>query len=173
MKPRKGAVFQPILVPFLAVLLCFIPACRNQAEETLRDALPVIDVAADKEAVNVLLEHFFSACESGDLPALMVVFSEDAVFMPDGERTLDKKSAREHFAPLFEYFEMAVDSSIDEIQVNSSWGFARCSYRLTAAPKSEGEERLYEGKFIFILERQPDMSWRASHFIWNSSTPPD
>ncbi|UCE41713.1 MAG: nuclear transport factor 2 family protein [Candidatus Aminicenantes bacterium] len=157
---------------FLIILLNFIFGCQNQPEEAVKNAVPIADVEADKEAIKVLVEHFFAAHESGDLDGLMVTFTDDAIFMPQGAGTVDKKAARERFSPSFEHFSLAIESSIDEVAVSDNWGFARCSYRLKATPKAKGEEILYDGKFIFILKRQSDNSWRSSHFIWNSNTPP-
>jgi uncharacterized protein (TIGR02246 family) len=163
---------KPIFLLLLVILVCAVFSCRKQSKEVAEEAKPIFNVEADKEAIKVLVDHFFAAHETRDLDALIAVFSDDAIFMPDDADIIDKEAARERFAPSFENFSFKVDPSVDEIEVSGDWGFARCSYLINATPKAEGEAILYDGKFVFILKRQPDNAWRSSHFIWNSNNPP-
>jgi len=164
---KKQAFFLAIVI-----LLCGAFGCRKQTEEVMGEAKLAFHAEADKEAIKVLVDHFFTAHETGDIETLMAVFSDDAIFMPDDADIVDKKAARERFAPSFEHFDFKVDPSVDEIEVSGDWGFVRCSYLMNATPKAGGEAVLHNGKFIFILKRQPDNAWRSSHFIWNSNNPP-
>ena len=163
---------KPLFLLFFAILLCTAFGCKKKAEKTAMETKPIFHVEADKEAIKVLIDHFFKAHETGDLDGLMATFSDDAIFMPDDAATIDKNAARDWFAPMFEYFNMEVTSSVDEIEVSGDLGFAKCSYVMIATPKADGETTLYDGKFIFILKRQKDYAWRSSHFIWNDNKPP-
>jgi ketosteroid isomerase-like protein len=163
---------KPLILLFSIILLCIAFGCKKKAEKAAMEMKPIFHVEADKEAIKVLIDHFFKAHETGDLDGLMATFSDGAIFMPDDAATIDKNAARDRFAPMFEYFDMEVSPSVDEIEVSGNLGFARCSYVMNATSKAEGKTTLYDDKFIFILKRQKDHSWRSSHFIWNDNKPP-
>jgi ketosteroid isomerase-like protein len=154
------------------IMLCIAFGCRNQAKDLEEVGIPIFNVEADKEAIKVLVDHFFASHETGDLEGLMAIFSDDAIFMPDDAETINKIVARERFAPYLELFHLKVNYSIDEIEVSGDLGFVRCSYLVNAVPKAEGERMSHNGKFIFVLKRQSDNTWRSSHFIWNSNNTP-
>ena len=154
----------------LVFLLCFTFGCQK-AEEVAEE--PVVDIAAETEAIKAVINQFSSAHNSGNLDSILDTHSEDVIFMPPNDETIyGKDAARERFAPQFEHFVFKIVSSIDEVEVSGDLSFVRYSYSLQITPKAEGEKMEYDGKVIFILKRESDGSWKITHYIGNSNAPP-
>ena len=159
-----------LLVIPLVFLLCFTFGCQ-QAEEVAEE--PAVDVEADVEAIKSVINQLSSAHDSGDLDSFLATHSEEVIFMPPGEKTLySKDAARARFTPMFELFNLKIAPSIDEVEVSGDLSFVRYSYSLQVTPKAEGEKMELNGKVIFILKRKSDGSWKITHYISNSNTPP-
>jgi ketosteroid isomerase-like protein len=156
----------------LVFLLCFTFACQN-GEEVAEE--PAVDITADVEAIKAEINQLSYAHDSGDLDSFLATQTEDVILMPPGEESLYSKAAvRERFTPMFEFFNLKIAPSIDEVEVSGDLAFVRYSYSLQVIPKTEGEMMELNGKVIFILTRQSDSSWKITHYIsnFNSPSPP-
>jgi ketosteroid isomerase-like protein len=72
--------------------------------------------------------------------------------------------------------------------VTGDWGFDRGTYTITPTPKVAGEaaegasieqseigrelDYAQTGKYLWILKRQPDGSWKIARGMWSSNHPP-
>ncbi len=66
-------------------------------------------------------------------------------------------------------FKVAIDT--EEVRETSDWGFARGTYSFEITPKEEGEKIRSSGKFLTILEKQDDGSWKITRDIFNYNAP--
>ena len=57
----------------------------------------------------------------------------------------------------------------EEVQVAGDWAFSRGTYTLSITPKAGGEEIFIDGKYMTILKRQTDGSWKIHRDIFNSN----
>ena len=100
--------------------------------------------------------------------------TDDAVIMPPNEPKIGGKEAirswiESFFAPFKNYHLIC---SLEEVQVEGNWAFILGQYRLTLTPKAGGEVIDNIGKFIDILEQQPNGDWKLAREIFNSDKPP-
>ncbi len=58
-----------------------------------------------------------------------------------------------------------------EITINGPWAYSRGVYTQNLTNKSTGVKTLVDGKFLTILKRQQDGSWRIYRDCFNSNTP--
>jgi uncharacterized protein (TIGR02246 family) len=134
-------------------------------------ALPLAaDEAADEAAIRDLWQAYQTSRVEGDADTWLGLWHPEGIQMPPGvpARGFDavEEGVRASFAP------GVVDSmEIDpqEIQVLGDWAYARGVY--TSARTVDGEEVEVDGKFMTILRRQDDGSWRIYRDIFNSNTP--
>lgn len=65
-----------------------------------------------------------------------------------------------------------VDMTIntEEIRVTGDWAFARGTFLFTMTPTGEGETSEMDGKWLSILERQADGSWKIARDCYNENT---
>ena len=59
----------------------------------------------------------------------------------------------------------------EEIEVAGDWAFSRGTYTFTGTKKAGGKPIQIIGKFIHILKRQPDGSWKLTRDCWNHDKP--
>jgi len=157
-----------MIIP-LIILLCFTFGCQ-QGEEAAEE--PVVDVEAEVAAIKALFANNSSLINSGDLDGWIDQFTEDAIFMPPNSAVLKGKEAGREFArPWYEQLSMEFDLTVDEIEVQGNWAFARWHYSGRYTPKVGGETIQDNGKEIWILKRQSDGLWKCSHIIWSSNDP--
>ena len=51
------------------------------------------------------------------------------------------------------------------------WAYIRGTYKATLQPKQGGEPVLIDGKYMSILAKQPDGSWKLHRDAFNSNVP--
>jgi uncharacterized protein (TIGR02246 family) len=157
-----------MLMP-LVFLICFTFGCQ-QGEEVAEE--PVVDVEAEKQAIRDLLAHYVSAITAGDIDAWYALFTEDAVFMPPNDETMEgREEVRKLASSFFETFHIGFEQTIDDVEVFGDWGFARWHCKARYTPKAGGETILENVKEVWIFKRQDDDSWKCSLVIWNSNDP--
>ena len=129
---------------------------------------------ADVEAIKKLVvEDFVEAENAGDVSAKVALYTDDAVLMPPNEPAVTGKEAIHSWhQTTYNQVSLQVTDSTDEIAVSGDWGFARGSYSATISLRAGGEPTRENGKFLVIVRRQPDGSWKIVCDMWNSDTPP-
>jgi ketosteroid isomerase-like protein len=78
---------------------------------------------------------------------------------------------REYAQPWFDESNIEEKITYKEIEVFGDLAFVRSSYKIHVTPKAGGETTLMNGKGMWILKRQADVSWKGTHCIWNSNYP--
>ena len=158
-----------IVLP-LAFLLCFTFGCQ-QGEEMAEET--AVDVDADKEAIKVLLNNNASVISAEDLDGWLAQFTDDAIFMnPNAEILKGVEASRVYAIPVFEQFDHEIAITIDEVEVEGDFAFARTIGEETYTPKTgEGDPIKANSKGIFLLQRMTDGTWLCTRCIWNSNDP--
>jgi len=59
----------------------------------------------------------------------------------------------------------------DEIQVTGEWAFDRGTYQWRGVPRAGGDAIDDRGKYLVILQRQVDGSWKLARAMDNSDRP--
>jgi uncharacterized protein (TIGR02246 family) len=133
---------------------------------------PQVNVAADEAAIRNLGAEVVAAENAGDLDALMAGIAGNAIWLPPNESALTGKVAiREWMQNWFDQFDLEETTATEEVEVIGDWAFVRGTYEFTATPKAGGEAQQETGKYIWILQRQADGSWKFARVIWNSDGP--
>jgi ketosteroid isomerase-like protein len=129
---------------------------------------PIDDAAAISEAIR----EFALAFNEGNLDTLMAVFSKDLVSMEHGHRTVVGKEAlekwRSHVQDLFTKYNPHLEITTDEIRVSGKMGFERGSLKVALNPKSGGEVKTEEHRFLDVWEKRNDQ-WKIVQAMSNKS----
>jgi uncharacterized protein (TIGR02246 family) len=132
---------------------------------------------ADAEAlaaVNEVWTQYSSSFSAGDIDRWLSLWTDDGVQMPPGSPPIAGKEQirRRNKAALDRFtFEMSITN--EEVRTAGDWAFSRGIYKATLTPKSGGKTTLIDGKYMTILQRQADGSWKIYRDIFNSNTPPN
>jgi uncharacterized protein (TIGR02246 family) len=166
--------FLMILMGVVCLLFVLPPSCAPPPEEQVE---PVAEEApsteADVEAIRGVNQQCLAAINSGDADTCPNLFTDDGVFMPPNEPMIIGKDAiRAWLQTAMDSFTFDNTWSSEEIVVFGDWAFDRGSSTSIITPKEGGESIKDAGKYIWILERQSDGSWKYARVIWNSDNPP-
>jgi len=135
---------------------------------------PERDAPADIAALNAVRSGFVAAYKAGDAQAIAQLYSEDAISEPNNQATLEGRPAIvESLTSMFELVAVDVELIPDETTTLGDVGFDRGHYVVTVTPKGEGgSPSTSEGRYLVILARQADGTWKVIRDIDNAGAPP-
>ncbi|UCC49881.1 MAG: DUF4440 domain-containing protein [Gemmatimonadota bacterium] len=124
----------------------------------------------DKAAIQNLLDELVQAELASDWEAVFAMYTENVVAMPANQPALEGLAAvREWFeSQSFTVSDLAV--TVGEIDGRGDLAYLRGTYTETFA-MGEEEPTEAQGKFVWILRKQADGSWRIAISISNSDLP--
>jgi uncharacterized protein (TIGR02246 family) len=121
-------------------------------------------------AVNEIWQRYSSSLNSGDLDAWLALWTEDGVQMPPGEpAVIGKDQIRARNKGVLDRFTFDMGITNEEVESAGDWAFARGTYKATLTPKAGGEVVQVDGKYMTILKKQADGSWKIFRDIFNSN----
>lgn len=127
-------------------------------------ALPVsavADTASDEAAILEIWSTYSSARVSGDAETWLGLWDKEGIRMPPGVPALDYATFAPGTPERFKKPPASMEINSEEIEVAGDWAFSRGTFNVNEA---------VEGKFLTILRRQNDGSWRIyrDSFSFNS-----
>lgn len=142
------------------------PAAPAPAEE--------VDVEAVTEAVIAIWDEYEASLSAGDVDRWVDLWSEEGIQLPPGEPPVVGKEAirARNKAALTDLFDITMSITNEEVQVGADWAVARGVYTATLTPKAGGDDVLVDGKYMTLLQRQEDGSWKIYRDIFNSNVSP-
>lgn len=150
--------FASILISVLTLIGCAgsSPAARD------RDA----DVAAIKAMSDARAEAF----RRGDAATIASHFTEEGVLMPPGSpATSGREAVRAYYQKIFVDYEAGLESGYVAVDVDGDLAYGQGFAKVTLRPRQGGAETNSTAKYLNIVKRQPDGSWKTTHDIWNSN----
>ena len=143
--------------------ITLLVGCSSQEDANLE---------SDAAAINDIWTMYASSLEAGDLSAWLSLWTEDGVQMPPNEPpVIGKDQIQKANKAAFDQFTFEMEITNKEIQVAGDWAFSRGTYTATLSPKNGDQPVPIDGKFMTILERQPDGGWKIHRDIFNSNVP--
>ena len=136
-------------------------SCQSRQDNPSREA--------DLAALEKLVEAEAAAGTSGDVEELMNLRTADAIEMLPGEPTLVGKDAiRTAWGEDDPFVSQFSNISIEEVRVFGEWGYMRITYVQTLTPVTGGESIEFNGRTLWLVQRQPDNSWKIALEMINS-----
>ena len=139
----------------------------------LTEYLAKADVEADIAAIEEIWDNYVLAQNTGDLELYMSLMADDVIKMPpdkpafSGKELLREKKEKGYANNTYE---MAIYN--EEVQVDGDLAFSRGTYTVSKTPKAGGDTAYVDGKYLTILKRQADGSWKIARDCYNSNVPP-
>jgi len=168
----KKSPFRFSIFP-LILLLCFTFSCQPQAEEAAEETEPAVDVEADIAAINEIWNQYALGVNTGDLELWISLWTDDGIQMaPGAPAVIGKEQIRAKYESIFSQFIFTMAITNNEVRVAGDLAFSRGTYRASITPTAGGETTEIAGKYLTILERQADGSWKIARDCFNSNVPP-
>ena len=157
------------MIGLLILVALVFSACQPIVAEPMAQS-SAQDVTA---AVNAIWDEYEAGVVAGDVDRWIAQWTDDGVQMPPNEQFVEGKDniyarvgARMQAGPTDE-----MEITALETQSAGDWAYSRGVYSV-AFPLDNGEQGFVDGKFMTILQRQPDGSWKIHRDIFNSNVPP-
>ena len=124
----------------------------------------------DIQAIQQLAADWRSGWLAGDVDALVSLYADEPVLMPQGQPAVTGKEAiRRLYQAVLNQVTIQSEGALMEVEASGDWGYFWSTYKLTATPKAGGPPIESEGKSLFIVKRQRGGAWKIARLIDNSS----
>ena len=148
------------------VLLCLL-GCAGTRPAQLEEQL---DQEADVAAIRAVSDARAEAFRKGDAAGIAIHFTEDGVLMAPGEpASRGRASVRAYYQKIFDEFEPGLESGFAAVGVDGDLAYGQGYAKVTLRPRKGGPPTESTAKYINILQRRPDGSWKTTHDIWNAN----
>ena len=145
-------------------------------------ALPLIVLAAPAKpdeaveaAITQQLRSYEQALNNADIEAVMRLYGEDSVFMPQNSLpVIGRNAVRTAYRQVFDAIKLNIRFEIDEIRpLSTDWAYARTRSNGTVKVLASGQAQAPEAnQELFILHRADDGQWRFARYIFSTTNPP-
>lgn len=134
------------------------------------ERMQVADVARVYELCNAVA----ASANDGDLERWISFWIEGAIQMPPGAPCrVGRQQIRREMHLLFEGFDTRrMTIQPEEVRILGDWAYAHGTYAFERMPQEETAAGRHSGKFLVVLQKQADGSWKIAIACHNSDTPP-
>jgi uncharacterized protein (TIGR02246 family) len=160
-----------------SVLLCLVvlasgTACKPQAGKPADagESVPSLS-AADVAGIRSADSAFMAAANAGDADQVAEVYAEDgSVLAPNLPPQKGRDAVRAFWGGFLDAYTVRFEIASDTIEGRGDLAYNQGHYRFTAVPKAKGVPGIAdEGKFLEILKKQRDGSWKYVVDMYSSN----
>lgn len=165
----------------LVALLVLGAACQSRPKTETGMVAGGSDAAAtaslsdeDKASVRAVDVEWARAAKAGDGAAIAALYASDATLLPPGEAMVKGEAAKKYWVDFANGYSGPTELNTMAVEGGGGVASAVGTYSMTLTPKKAGAKPMpkEEGKYIEVLRRQDDGSWKIIYDIWNPNAPP-
>jgi uncharacterized protein (TIGR02246 family) len=164
----------------LATLLVLTASCQPRPKETgMADTESAAAASAalsseDQAAIRQVDSDWAKAATEGNGTAIAALYTSDATLLPPGEPIVKGEAAKKYWVDFGNGFAGPTELNTTSVEGSGNMAIVIGTYRMALTPKKAGAKPLPvdEGKYLEVLKRQDDGSWKIHHDIWNPNAPP-
>ena len=152
----------------LCVLWCSGCGSSNTAQRVSVAESSRKDVAA----VTNVLREIIAADNAMDVDRIASLYEEDAVNLPpNGPAVQGRVAIKERYRSGFAQAKLELSFISEETHVGGEWAFDRGITKGRNVWRNGDPPTEFEHKYVMLLRRQADGSWKIARLIWNSNVP--
>ena len=126
----------------------------------------------DLTKINALRDNFVAAFNAGDAAKVVAGYTTDVIAMPAHHAMLSGKDAvLAYNRDFFSQMSPKLTLTPLETTIAGNWGYDRGTYSMSLTPKGGGASMTDKGKYLVIIQKQADGSWKVTRDIDNSDEP--
>jgi uncharacterized protein (TIGR02246 family) len=134
---------------------------------------PPDTTAEDTAAINALRDAWATAYNAGDATALAALYADNAIRMDNESPTAVGRSTIQEAvaAQMADAPATTITLTSEEMQVMGDHAFDRGMFSATVTPAGGGGAMTSSGRYLVLLHKQADGSWKLTHTIDNTPSP--
>lgn len=161
-------------VPKLAAVSIALLALASASCASARPYAAPVHAGPDAEAIREVFRIYERGLNESDLELWISLWDEDGIqFPPDEAMHRGKAEILAVNVELFPLLETRMSISVQEATVLGDYAYSSGSYVLEFAERGSDAWTRLNGKFLTILRRQADGSWKLWRDCFNYDPPPD
>jgi uncharacterized protein (TIGR02246 family) len=127
----------------------------------------------EDQAIHSMLQQYEQALNDADTGAVMRLYAEDGVFMPQNfPSSVGSDAVRQAYQGVFATIRLTVKFAIQEVrQVAPEWAFARTNSAGTVLVHATGETSAEANQELFVLSKI-DGDWKIARYCFSTTNPP-
>jgi len=152
------------LFPIVATMLVFaLSGC----------APPAADTAAEEAAIREMNVEWMNAANAKDVERMLGLYTDDAsLYPPNLAIVTGKEAIRTYYSQLMESPGFVTSLEITNVGISSAGDLAySAGTSETTVNDAQGNPVTVREKWVAILKKQPDGTWKSVLDIWNSDQP--
>jgi uncharacterized protein (TIGR02246 family) len=114
---------------------------------------------SDEQAIREAHSEWINAVNSGDLARLLVMITDDVVFLNPGEDCVGRDGFSTKFSAAHKQLRICCVSELTEVVVVGEVAYTLSRDSLSVSPRAGGEETRLAGDRMTIYRKQPDGCW--------------
>jgi uncharacterized protein (TIGR02246 family) len=164
----------------LAALLVLGTACQPGPKTETATAGAESGAAAaslsdeDKASIRAVDAQWARAATAGDGQAIAALYASDAILLPPGEPMVKGEAAKKYWVNFVNGFSGPIELNTMAVEGGGDVASAIGTYTMTLTPRKAGAKPLptQEGKYLEVLKRQDDGSWKIIYDMWSPNAAP-
>jgi uncharacterized protein (TIGR02246 family) len=154
-----------------ALALVGVAACAPPGGAAKPDSATA---AADIQAIGKVRDSFTAAFKAGDVAALTALYVSDGLTQPDNQPTgTGSAGIADSFKKFFDQFNItAFTLTPVKTEASGDLGYDIGTYTFTATMKPKGDTAKTEGRYVVVLRKGTDGTWKAIADMDNLPTMP-
>jgi len=138
-----------------------------------KSAEPETSPTQDRSAIDRTRSAYEAAWMAANVDEVADLYTDDAVVLYPNQPAISGKSEIvDYFRSFFrEYVQDSFTLTSAEIEIAGPWAFDRGTYRWKRIPRNGGNPIEDRGKYLIVLRRQADGSWKVARDMDNSDRP--
>jgi uncharacterized protein (TIGR02246 family) len=126
----------------------------------------------DEAAVRATDTEWARAASAGDGNAIAALYAPDATLLPSNEPIVKGEAVKKYWVDFTNAFSGPTEMSTTSVEGRGDLAYVVGTIRQTLTPKKAGAKPIsYEGKYVTVVKKQPDGSWKIIYDIWNENAP--
>ena len=124
----------------------------------------------DEDIINEVSKSRAKAFNEQDAAAIAIHFTDSGLLMAPGKPALrGKEAVQSYYQSIFDMYDPVLESRYEEISVSGNLAYGRGFAKVTIVPKAGGDSMVTTSKYINIMQKQEDGTWKTTHDIWNDN----
>lgn len=119
-----------------------------------------------------LLKEYGAAVTSGDFERWISLWTEAGTQMaPDAPTRTSREEIRAAMEPVFDLYDHKMSVHPRDARLADDWGFVRGEFTHELSSKDSADHSRRAGKFLTIVEKQSDGTWKIACDCFNYDAP--